>query len=112
MDEFSNTPDDSDFDYFIEVDLNYSGNIKERTKNFLFASENKFTPKAKYNDYMNKIKPRNYTKAKKSKCVWSDKKNYLIHYRMLKFYVRRGMVVEKVHEVRTHLNRVSGCKNR
>ena len=30
---------------------------------------------------------------------WSDKKKYLIHYRMLKFYVRHGMVVEKIHEI-------------
>ena len=29
----------------------------------------------------------------------SDKKNYLIHYRMLKFYVRYGMIVDKVHEI-------------
>ena len=30
---------------------------------------------------------------------WSDKKNYLIHYRMRKFYVKHGMEVEKVHSV-------------
>ena len=34
---------------------------------------------------MKKIKPKNYTKAKKLICVWTDKKNYLIHYRILKF---------------------------
>ena len=32
-------------------------------------------------------------------CDWSDKRNYLIHYRMLKFYLRRGMIVEKVHNI-------------
>ena len=32
-------------------------------------------------------------------CDWSDKKNYLIHYRMLKLYVRHGMIVDKVHSV-------------
>ena len=31
-------------------------------------------------------------------CDWTDKKKYLIHYRMLKFYVRHGMIVEKIHE--------------
>ena len=45
------------------------------------------------------IKPENYTKSKKLICDWTDKKKYLIHYRMLKFYVRHGMVVEKVHEI-------------
>ena len=45
------------------------------------------------------IKPENYTKSKKLICDWTDKNKYLIHYRMLKFYVRHGMVVEKVHEI-------------
>ena len=32
-------------------------------------------------------------------CGCSDKKNYLIHYMMLNFYVRHGMVVNKVHDI-------------
>ena len=48
---------------------------------------------------MKKIKPKNYTKSKKLICDWTDKKKYLIHYRMLKFYVRHSMVVEKVLEI-------------
>ena len=30
-------------------------------------------------------------------CDWSDRKNYLIHYRMLEFYVRHCMEVVKLH---------------
>ena len=48
---------------------------------------------------MNKIKPKNYTKSKKLICDWTDKKKYLIHYGMLIFYVRHGVVVEKIHEI-------------
>ena len=48
---------------------------------------------------MKQIKPKNYVKSKKLKCDWSDKKNYLFHYRMLKFFVRHGMVVDKIHEI-------------
>ena len=48
---------------------------------------------------MNRIKPKNYTKSKKLICDWTDKKKYLILYSMLKFYVRHGMVVEKIHEI-------------
>ena len=48
---------------------------------------------------MNEIKPDSYTQCKKLICDWTDKKNYLIHYRMLKFYVRHGMIVDKVHEI-------------
>ena len=38
-------------------------------------------------------------KLKKLLYDWSDKKNFLIPYRMLKFCVRHGMEVEKVHSV-------------
>ena len=40
-----------------------------------------------------------YTQTTKLLCDCSDKKNYLIHYRMLKFYVIHGMKVERVHNV-------------
>ena len=39
------------------------------------------------------------SRLRKLICDWADKKKYLIHYQMLKFYVRHGMSVEKVHEV-------------
>ena len=41
------TLDDSDIGYFVEVDLKYPDNIKEKTKNFPFAPENKIIPKEK-----------------------------------------------------------------
>ena len=43
--------------------------------------------------------PKNYVSQKKLICDWTDKKNFLIHYRMLKFYVRHGMKINKVHSV-------------
>ena len=48
---------------------------------------------------MKEINPKNYIKSKKSVCVWTDKKIYLVHYRMLKFYVRHGLVIQKVRSV-------------
>ena len=94
-----NTPDDNEIGYFIEVDLKYPDNIKKKTKNFPFCPENRKINTKKYNDYMNNMKPKNYTKSKKLICDWSDKKKYRIHYRMLKFYVRHGMVIKKNHEI-------------
>ena len=99
LDEVSNTPDGADIGYFLEVDLKYPDNIKEKTKNFPFCPENKYIPKEKYNDYMKKIKLKNSAKSKKLICDWTDKKKYLIHHRMLKFYVRHGKIVEKIHEI-------------
>ena len=93
------TPDDNEIGYFVEVDLIYPDNIKEKTKNFPFCPINKYSSQDKFSDYMNEIKPDNYTQCKKLICDWTDKKNYLIHYRMLKFYIRHGMIVDKVHEI-------------
>ena len=41
LEEILNTTDDSDIGYFIEVDLKYPDNIKEKTKLFPFAPVNK-----------------------------------------------------------------------
>ena len=39
------------------------------------------------------------TMAKRLICDWTDKKDYLVHYRMLNFHVRHCMVVDKIHEI-------------
>ena len=65
LEEVLDTSDDSDTGYFIEPDLRYPENIKEKTKNLPFAPENKVIPKDKYNENMKKIQPKNYTKSKK-----------------------------------------------
>ena len=48
---------------------------------------------------MNEMKSKTYTQSKKLICDCTNKKNYLTHYTMLKFYVEHGMVVEKVLEI-------------
>ena len=101
LEDILNTSDDSDIGYFIEVDLKYPDNIKEKTKYFPFAPDNKKMDPDDFSDFMKKIKPDAYTQTKKLICDWSDKKNYLVHYRMLKFYVRHGMVIDKVHEIKS-----------
>ena len=50
-------------------------------------------------DFMKKIQPDFYTQTKKLICDWTDKKNCLILYKLLKFYVRHGMIVDKVLSV-------------
>ena len=97
--EILNTPDDSDTRYFIVVDLWYPHIKKEKTKKFPFCPQNKNIHKDKYNENMKQIKPKHYKKSKKLICDWTDKKNCLVHYRRLKFFVRLGMVVDKVHEI-------------
>ena len=99
LEEILNTADDSDIGFFVEVVLRYPDNIIEKTKNFPFCPGNKIIDKDKYNENMKEIKPKNYVKSEKLICDWTDKKKYLVQYRMLKFYVRHGMVVDKINEI-------------
>ena len=81
------------------MDLIYPDNIREKTKHFQFAPENIKNNPDGFSAYKKEIKPNTYTQTKKLICDWSDKENYLVHYRMLKFCVRHGMIVDKVHSV-------------
>ena len=99
LDDILNTPDDSDIGYFVEADLTYPDNMKNKTRKFPFAPVNEKINPDNFNDYMNEKKPDTYIQTKKLICDWSDKKNYLVHYSMLKFYVRHGMIVDKIHNV-------------
>ena len=64
LEEIFDVADESDIGYFLEVDLRCPDNIK-KTKNFPFCPENQIMQNEKYKDYMKKMKPKNYTKAKK-----------------------------------------------
>ena len=48
---------------------------------------------------MKKNKPKNYISHNKLISDWTDTRKYLIHYSMLNFYVRHGMVIDKVLEI-------------
>ena len=99
LEEILNTPDVNDIGYFLEVDLEYPYNIRQKTMHFPFAPENKTVSKKDFGPYMKSIMPKNYVFHKKLICNWTDKRNYLIHYRTLKFYVRHGMKIKQVHRV-------------
>ena len=98
LEDILKTPGDSGIGYFVEVDLIYADNIKEKT-NFPFAPMNKKINPDKLKDYMKEIKPDTYIQTSKLICDWSNRRNCLLHYRMLKFYVRHGMLVDKVHNI-------------
>ena len=67
-----NTLDDSDIGYFVEADLIYPDNIKEKTKNFPFAPVNKKNNPDIFDDYMKSIKPDTYIQTSKLIYDWFD----------------------------------------
>ena len=85
--------------FFVEVDIKLSDEINQKTKTFTFCPENEINPQDKISKNMKDLKPINYIQNDKLICDRTDKKNQVLHYRVLKFYVRHGMVVDKNHEI-------------
>ena len=98
LNEILITPDNSDIGCFLEVDLRYPYSITQKTTHFPFCPENKSISKDDFRDYMKKIKSKNYISHNKSIFDWTDRNKYLVHYKLLKIYVRHGMLMDKVHE--------------
>ena len=60
-----NTPDDSDIGSFVETDLDFFDEFREKVKHFPFAPENGKINLDSFTPYMKKNKPDTYTITKK-----------------------------------------------
>ena len=96
LDAISNTPDDSDHGYYIVSDIDDTNSCKERTEQ-LALMPNKRT----INDNELGYRESDGGKAKTEKLILdqNNKTEYMVHYRMLKFYVNMGAKVTKIHRV-------------
>lgn len=75
--------DDSDIGYIFEVDLHYPSKLHDVRNDFPFCPEKRAIPGVMKNE--------------KLLLTFFDKKNYIVHYRMLKLALEHGLVLEKVH---------------
>ena len=94
-----NTPDDNEFGYFIECNLEYPAEIKEKTKNFPFCPYQTKADPNLFSAYKNNINQPNYKPTSKLICDVTNKSKYMIHYRMFKFFLNQGMKVTKIHTI-------------
>ena len=103
LDVILNTPDDSDHGYYIVCDIDYSNECKERTEQLALMPN-----KRKINDNELGYRQREKNKARSGKLLHrseklildqNNKTEYMVHYRMLKFYVKIGVKVTKIHRV-------------
>ena len=92
-------PDDNEYGYFIECDLEYPVEIKEKTKNFPFCPYQTKADPNLFSGFMNNINQPNYKPTSKLMCDVTNKSKYMIHYRMFKFYLNQGMKVTKIHTI-------------
>lgn len=80
-----NMTDDSDDGYIFEVDLHYPVELHDKHNDFPFCPEKRGVP--------------GITATNKLLLTFFDKKNYIIHYSMLKLALEQGLVLKKVHRV-------------
>ena len=92
-------PDNNPYGFFIDCDLEYPAEIKEKTEKFpLCPYQSKADPEC-FSDYMNSVKQPNYKPTQKLVCDLTNKQKYMIHYRMFKFYTKMGMRVTHIHTI-------------
>ena len=96
IDVILKTPDDSDYGYYIVCDINYTNSCKKRTKQLALMPN-----KRKIYDNELGYRERDGGKARSEKLILdqNNKTEYMIHNRMIKFYVKMGGTVTKIHRV-------------
>lgn len=88
--------------YFIECDLDYPKKIHNLTKDLPLAAEHRIVSDDMLSPYSQDLKKKLEIKSEKIPkllCTQFDKKNYVCHIENLKFYLRMGMILKKVHRV-------------
>ena len=89
--------------FVFEVDLCYPTNIQDLTEDLPFAPEPGIAAENTFSEYMINLHEMLYSKKKyhpsrKLLLTHGDKKNYVIHGLLLQFYLKHGMVLEKIHK--------------
>ena len=72
LEDISNTPNESNVGFFVEVDLNFSDNIKKNKKLYSFSNEQKANI-SDFTEYVKSNKPKSYRPHDKLICDWYDK---------------------------------------
>lgn len=83
-DDILKMSDDSPIGYIFEVDLDYPIEFHDKHKDYPFCGENQIVPNTK-ND-------------RKLLLTLFNKRNYVIHYQMLKEALRQGLILKKIHK--------------
>jgi hypothetical protein len=102
LSEILSTDDDDNHGYIVEVDLHYPKELHDLHNDYPLAPEqmivNDNDLSAYQLDLKNKMELKN-SKVGKLVPNLNDKKRYVLHYRNLKYYLDKGLIVTKLHRV-------------
>ena len=104
IDEILATPDNSDYGYIVEIDLKYPQLLHESHRDYPLAPTKEVVQKDWLSRYQTNISDQmknnencgpTIGKVKKLLQTLHDKTHYIIHYKLLKLYVKLGLIVTK-----------------
>jgi hypothetical protein len=107
IEQILKTPDDSEEGYMVECDLNIPDHLHDKLKEYPPCPENMAPDASMFSDFQMKLardlnlikKGDKYRKSNKLVPNLFDKKNYVIHYRNLKFISSLGVEIGEVHKI-------------
>ena len=97
-----------DMGYLFEVDLDYPPKIHKKTQDFPLAPESGEVTEDMLSPFMKKLLNKIHTErgdkpsfksCRKLLLTQYNKKNYVVHYALLQFFLQEGMVLNKIHRV-------------
>ena len=98
-DHIMNLDDFGERGYMFVVDLKYPNELHDKHNDYPLAPERM---KGEYSPLMKGLAEQHNCKEDESEKLIPnlyDKKNYGVHYRLLKYYLKQGMILEKVHYI-------------
>ena len=96
--------DEGEIGYTFDVNLKYPDHIKDDTKDFPLAPESGYVTEDMFSPFMKEMNKMlkeqfnsKFSSTRKLLLTQYDKENYVVHYSLLKFIIRMGMIVTKIN---------------
>ena len=95
QEEILNTLDDADYGYILEVDLKCPQHLHDKLNEYPLAADHLTIKPEMLSPFQKEKISQSSTTTCQSKLAPNlfEKKNYIIHYRNLKYYIEQGMEV-------------------
>ena len=94
-------PENGKRGYFIEVDLKYPKELHDKHNDLPLAPEKMDVPSDEWSEYTQRVsdhlKLKHKTSGLKLMVSLQDKTRYILHHETLRFYLRQGLVLKRVH---------------
>lgn len=91
-----------DIGYTFEVDIHYPEKLHNLHNDYVMAPENIFIENEELSNYQLLTLEKNDMKRTKTKKLighFYDRKNYIVHGKILQFYLKQGLEITKIHKI-------------